>query len=391
MKSDRKLTSLWQDTAEAKKTTRKHNTEMQGDVIIIGNGITAFTTALILQQEGKKCIVVSAVDIINTTPETACLNTIPEVYTMYNTDMDATKARNIAKSKREAIDLVEGLVNKYNIDCDLTYQTGYQFARTDENVLMLKKTDELFKESGVVSKITDVIPVPLPFKKAYRFDFQAKLHPVKYLQGLSTALEGEGGIVLTNCIMTAVKHDNNTVVASTTCGTVTAGILIYADDTINEIATAALPLIPNCCYNAAFTLKNGPYPDGITYDMSSPSHTFSTYNIDGQQYIVATGFEYNEDDDFKDAFASLEHLLRKYFDVDQITHRWQSQCYSGIDGLPYAGLLPDRKNEYIISCCGNNAIVYGSICAKIVCSLIYNKHSDYEELYSPERIVDEQL
>ncbi len=53
---------------------------------------------------------------------------------MYNKDIDAGKARNIARSKREAIDLVEGLISKYNIDCDFSYQTGYQFAQTDENV-----------------------------------------------------------------------------------------------------------------------------------------------------------------------------------------------------------------------------------------------------------------
>ncbi len=65
MKPDRTLISLWEDTAEVKKTTHKHSTDIKGDVIIIGNGITAYTTALILQQEGKQCVLVSAVDIVN--------------------------------------------------------------------------------------------------------------------------------------------------------------------------------------------------------------------------------------------------------------------------------------------------------------------------------------
>ncbi len=389
MRSDRTFTSLWQDTAEITDTIQKHVADINGDVIVIGNGITAYTTALLLQNEGKKCIIVSAIDIMDITPETACLNTIPDLHSMYNKNINADKARSIARSKREAIDLVEGLINKYNIDCDFTYQTGYQFAQTNESVLMLENTEAIFKESGVVSKTTNVIPVPLPFKKAYRFDFQAQLHPIKYLQGLRTALEAEGGVVLTNCIMTSVDHSKDRVTASTNCGSIQAGALIYADDTINEITKAVLPVLPNCCYNAAFTLQNGPYPDGITYDMSSPAHTFITYNIDGQQYIVATGFEYNNNNDLEDPFAGLEQYLHKYFNINKITHRWQSKCFSGVDGLPYAGMRPGYANEYIISCPGNNAIVNGSISAKIICSLIYNKPSDYTELYSPERIKEE--
>ncbi len=173
-----------------------------------------------------------------------------------------------------------------------------------------------------------------------------------------------GGIVLTNCIMTSVKHDNNSITANTTCGTIHANMLIYAEDTIGEVATGILPVLPIAATMQHSHSKMARTLTALHMICPQPSHAFSTYTIDGQQYIVATGFEYNGNDDFIDAFASLEKYLHKYFKVDQVTHRWLSQCYTGVDGLPYAGLLPGHNNEYIISCAGNNAIVYGSISAR---------------------------
>ena len=57
MKRDGATTSLWQKDIpdySPKSTTIPHDV---ADVLIVGGGITGITTALLLQQQGKNCIV----------------------------------------------------------------------------------------------------------------------------------------------------------------------------------------------------------------------------------------------------------------------------------------------------------------------------------------------
>lgn len=53
-------TSLWQDTIDTISYTQEKKAAAPYDTLIVGGGITGLTTALLLQQQGQKCLLVEA-------------------------------------------------------------------------------------------------------------------------------------------------------------------------------------------------------------------------------------------------------------------------------------------------------------------------------------------
>ena len=53
----------------------------------------------------------------------------------------------------------------------------------------------LAAQLGLPATFTSDVPLPFPVKGAVRFDGQAQIHAVKYLQGLARAVTGEGSFV----------------------------------------------------------------------------------------------------------------------------------------------------------------------------------------------------
>src|ERR1700744_4919141 len=78
MKRDGTLSSIWQDTTSDYVPANNWQKDKVYDVLIVGGGITGLTSALLLQDEGKKCLLVEAHNIgFGTTGgTTAHLNTM---------------------------------------------------------------------------------------------------------------------------------------------------------------------------------------------------------------------------------------------------------------------------------------------------------------------------
>src|SRR5690606_26210615 len=101
---------------------------------------------------------------------TAHLNTVLDnSYDYIESDFGEDGAKLVASATREAIDLVEGLTTKSNIDADFSYEPGYLLAVTDEESEHLEKIVAATTRAGVVTNWTDNVPITLPFKKACRF------------------------------------------------------------------------------------------------------------------------------------------------------------------------------------------------------------------------------
>lgn len=390
MKRDGANPSLWQQTVQDFSPVNQWEKDTIYDVLIVGGGITGLTTALLLQQEGNKCIVAEANNIGFGTSggTTAHLNTLLDTpYTLTEKRFGTDNARLVARAAREAIDLIEGLISKYQINCEFSYQTGYLYAERDQEIADLDDIYEATLRAGVVGSPTPNIPVPIPFVKAYRFDFQAQLHATRYLHGLANAIEREGGVVLQQCMLTDVEN-GDCFYADTSLGVIKARKIVYATHQPPGLTIFNFRVAPYRTYAMAFTLKSGDYPEGLSYDMQDPYHYIRTQDIDGQKYVIAGGYDHktghNENTEYN--FIELEAYIRKYFDVDTICNKWSSQYYESDDGMPYIGHMPGHDNIFVATGFGGNGMTFGSLSAKILCGTIIEKNTNYESVFSPSRI-----
>lgn len=288
IKRDGTCTSIWQ--AEAAPYLAQNKPDQHGvyDVIIAGGGITSISAALLLQQAGRKCIVPEANNLCfgTTGGTTAHLNTLLDTpYTTINKKFGKEKAKLVARSVQEAIDLIRQNINTYQINCSFEETTAFLFAQDDKQEKELEKIKEATTEAGIHAKYTEQIPVLIPFTKAIQVEGQAKFIPIHYVYGLAKAFEEAGGVIVQQCRVTATE-ENETIEVETNCGPFTGNLLIYATHIPPTVNLLHLRCSPYRSYAMAVMLKNDTYPEGLIYDMYDPCHYYRTQEINGQQYLI---------------------------------------------------------------------------------------------------------
>jgi hypothetical protein len=392
MKRDGANRSLWQNLHEYIIRTTAIE-EKNYDVIIVGGGITGITTALLLQNSGKKCLIAEAKNIGfgTTSGTTAHLNTILDLtYAEIEKKFGKENTKVVLSAVLQAINIAESNIGKYNIDCDFSEHAGYLFSTDDEQSKKLDEAFEASQNAGCDVEYSDTIPVPVDFKKALVFKRQAQIHPTKYLYGLAKAFENAGGRILEQCRVTDAKEiDDKMIEVETSRGKFTAANLIYATHTPPGVNLLHFRCAPYRSYAMALTLKDKNYPVDLAYDLYDPYHYYRSQEIDGKTFLIAGGEDHRtaEKKDTEQCFVFLENYLRKHFEVDEVLYKWSSQYFEPADGLPYIGHLPGNpKNVFVATGYGGNGITYSQIASQILCDLIVKGKSEYEDIFNPLRI-----
>src|SRR6186713_1823488 len=135
IKRDSYTISLWQDNATPYESGNLVDNENIYDVIIIGGGITGVSTALLLQEEGKKCLLIEAHNIGYGTSggTTAHLNTLMDIpYYTIQKNFGKEAGGMVYTSAEEAINLIKYNVDRFNIDCGFEFADAYLFAQDED-------------------------------------------------------------------------------------------------------------------------------------------------------------------------------------------------------------------------------------------------------------------
>jgi glycine/D-amino acid oxidase-like deaminating enzyme/nitrite reductase/ring-hydroxylating ferredoxin subunit len=392
MNRDGQQISLWQNTAPTHRPVNSWSRETSYDALIIGAGITGLTTALLLQEQGLKCIVAEAHNVAfgTTGGTTAHLNTMLDTpYNQVAKDFGTDRSKLLRQACAEAISLVKFLSGKYNIDAGFAYRDGFLIAQDEKELDQLTEIVNAATEAGDTVSYTDSIPVPLPFIKAARFEGQAQIHSTRYVSGLAHAYEHAGGVLLEHCVVTNVDKNDELFTADTSLGNIKAKKIVYATHIPPGINILHFRCAPYRSYAMAFRLSTGAYPNGLLYDLKDPYHYFRAQEVDGVQYIIAGGFDHKSghEPNTEKPFLELEAYLRSIYDIASIDYCWSSQYFNAADGLPYIGHLPGANDGvYVGTGYGGNGMTLGSLAGKMLSDAVLGNENPYADLLSPARI-----
>jgi glycine/D-amino acid oxidase-like deaminating enzyme/nitrite reductase/ring-hydroxylating ferredoxin subunit len=383
--------SLWQDSAEPYESLKTTSVAEIYDVIIVGGGITGITTGLLLQQAGKKCLLIEAESLCygTTGGTTAHLNTLLDTpYTTISKNFSKDAAKQVAQATAEAIRLVKNNIDSYGINCEFEDAAAYLYAENEQQDKELKDIFDASVEAGLNVKYADSIPIPASFTSAIRVEDQAKFHPLKYVLALAAAFENAGGCIVQHCRVIGVNEKEHLEIETSTV-TFRAGNMIYATHIPGGINLLHLRCAPYRSYAMAGKLEGENYPTDLIYDMYDPYFYYRTQKIDGEKYVIVGGKDHktgHEDNTFRN-YLQLESRIKDIFPDFKLTHQWSSQYFEPTDGLPYIGHLPQHSDRvHVATGFGGNGMVYSHVSARILTDMITGKKSSYADLFNPNRL-----
>lgn len=382
--------SIWQSSAGADLQTSPAEDKVY-DVIVVGGGITGITTALLLQEAGKQCLLIEASETgFGTTGGTSAhLNTFFDTtYPEIDRDFGETASKLVAESGKEALSFIRELTGRYAIDCDFEYKDGVLFSQNKKETEQLAEILASSKAAGIAVEEAADNGVHIPFERALRFAQQAQFHPLKYIRALAAEFLKLNGTLLEHTFAEGAEFKNGVHLVKTADAVYQARHLIYATHMPPGITLANFTCAPYRSYVLGLTLKDDRYPDCLSYDMQEPYHYFRSHKIDGQRYLLVGGEDHKTGEgDPAAAFERLESYVRTYYEVDGIAFRWSSQYYVPVDGLPYIGKLPlGSDHTYVATGYNGNGMMFGTLAAMILRDQVLGKVNRYSELFSPSRI-----
>lgn len=182
------------------------------DVLIIGGGITGIATAYMLSKSNLNITIVEANKMAmgvtaNTTAKITSQHSLIYNYLLNSFGFDT--AKKYLDSNEEAIQIIENIVKKENIDCNFISQDAYVYTCDKSN--SQKIIDEVSAVTSLGLKAEYITECSLPFKveAGIKFPNQAQFHPRKYLLSLLPILEKENINIFEDSKVVNIKHIKN--------------------------------------------------------------------------------------------------------------------------------------------------------------------------------------
>lgn len=395
-------TSLWMATADVPQYASLGE-DTTTDICIVGAGIAGLTTAYLLVCAGKSVVVLDDGPICGgeTSRTTAHLsNVIDDGYTEMERLHGEEGARIAFESHGAAIDMIEHIVLKENIDCDFGRLDGYLFLTPDDTPDTLDKELAAAQRAGH-SAAEQLENAPLDgfdTGPCLRFPRQAQFHVLKYLSGVARAIETRGGRIFTGSHVKEVDPGSqirvDEVYIRTTAGpVVTANAAVVATNSpINDLVVMHTKQHPYRTYVIGARVPKGSVQRALYWDTGDPYHYVRLQEIeddDTSEILIVGGEDHKtgQEDDYDERFQRLEEWAREHFPMIQdVPFQWSGQVIEPIDGLAYIGRNPgDAPNVYIATGDSGMGMTHGTIAGILLTDLIMERPNRWAKLYDPER------
>lgn len=390
-------TSVWMATAAVPVFPTLPN-DIETEVCVIGAGIAGLTCAYLLSQEGKEVVLIDAMGIGagETGRTTAHLSPPDEWYVNIEDAFGADTARLIADSFAQAINLVEAIVQRENIDCEFERLDGYLYVLPGNQFKTLDKEYEAALRAGVDVQVLDRVP-GLSFDTGIcvRYKNQAQFHPLKYLSGLTQAFIRNGGKIYGQTRALSIDGNSDIQTIRTTGGNIKAKSVVVATNTpFNDRVVMHTKQAAYRTYVIGVRVPKASVPRILLWDTGDPYYyvrletpeSAADYDI-----LIVGGADHKvgQDTHPEHRYYEIEQWVREHFPMAQaVEYWWSGEVMEPSDGLAYLGRNPmDDRNVYVITGDSGNGMMHCTIGAMLVRDLILGRANPWQSIYDPSRKV----
>lgn len=386
--------SFWSDTAPDMRYPALSRS-LSVDVVVVGGGITGVTAAFLLKRAGKTVALLERGRCggFDTSRTTAHLTAITDqrLHDLVR-HFDKDRARLVWEAGFAAIEQIETLVRREEIDCDFLRVPGYLHAPVLPTVSDHRDTLEadaaLATELGFEARFLEHIPafgVP-----GIEFPGQAKFHPLRYVAALLAKIPGDGSHVFERTEVKEIEEEPLKVHAGRHA--IRCQHLVLATHTplmgVTGLVKALLfqtRLSLYTSYVVGAQIPAGTIPEASFWDTSDPYYYLRIDRGPGGDYAIYGGNDHKtgQASDTDECFRWLEAALTELIPGAAVDHRWSGQVIETHDGLPFIGETAPR--QFAATGFAGNGMTFGTLGAMMARDYVLGRESPWGELFAPER------
>ncbi|MEA5558483.1 FAD-dependent oxidoreductase [Nodularia spumigena] len=390
-----KTTSIWMTTAKVPdQSVLAENTH--ADVCVVGAGMAGMSTAYMLSREGKSVVVLDDGPIGGgqTCRTTAHLSNV--LYHRYFELEDIhgqERTKQIAESHTKAIDTIQAIASREQIDCDLERLNGYLFPPDLQSLDEMERELAAAHRAGLTGvELVKQAPVDgFDTGMCLRFPHQGQFDPLKYLAGLAEAIQRRGGRIYTGTHVQKITGGVTARVETSNGQVVTADAVVVATNSpISNLATMHFKQAAYMTFVIGIKVPRGSVTKALYWDTLDPYHYIRLQNLDEQYDVLIVGGEDHKTGQAHDAdarYARLEVWTRERFPMaTERLFRWSGQVMNADDGIAYIGKNPlDEDNIYIATGDTGLGMTHGTIAGMLLNDMILGRKNTWAEVYDPLR------
>jgi glycine/D-amino acid oxidase-like deaminating enzyme/nitrite reductase/ring-hydroxylating ferredoxin subunit len=390
-----KTISVWMTTAEVPNQSALME-NIHADVCVVGAGMAGMSTAYMLSRAGKSVVVLDdgAIGGGQTCRTTAHLSNV--LYHRYYELEDIhgqERTKQIAESHSKAIDTIQAIATREQIDCDLERLNGYLFPPDLESLDEMQQELAAAHRAGLTEvELVKQAPVDtFDTGMCLRFPHQGQFDPLKYLAGLAAAIQRHRGRIYTGTHVAKITGGFPARVETSDGYMVTSDAVVVATNSpISNLATMHFKQAAYMTYVIGAKVPRGSIPKALYWDTLDPYHYIRLQTVDDQYDVLIVGGEDHKTGQANDAdarYARLETWTRERFPVlEEILFRWSGQVMNADDGIAYIGKNPlDEDNIYIATGDTGLGMTHGTIAGMLLSDMILGRKNTWAEVYDPLR------
>jgi glycine/D-amino acid oxidase-like deaminating enzyme/nitrite reductase/ring-hydroxylating ferredoxin subunit len=392
---DGKTVSYWEASEDLQKKDPLSES-VETDVCIVGAGISGLTTAYLLTKAGRDVLVVDDGLIGGGTSArtTAHLtNAIDDrIYRIVGWHGEE-KAKLAVEAHTSAIDEIERIVSEENIDCDFLRLNGY-LIKAEDGEDNLQKEFEAARGMMPVEKIAQA-PIPDFYTgECLKFPNQGQFHILKYLTGLTKAIEQKGGRLFSNTRAVEWKGGDKPFLKTADGLTIHANSLVLATNyPIMSKMFAKLPAYRS--YVIGVRIPKNSMEKCLIWDTADPYRYVRLQEEKDFDLLIVGGEDHRtgQADDFEERFGRLWQWTNERFPMsEEVLYQWSGQFFETHDGLAFIGRFSDDEpNIYLITGDSGMGMTHGTIGGMVVSDLILSQSNPWTEVFDPSRIFTQSI
>lgn len=373
-----KNVSIWKDSKVNFKT-KKLDSDIDCDVLIIGGGLTGISTLYHLSKSDLKVVLVeqSKIGMGVTANSTGKLTYLQDsIYNKIWKKYDKDIAGRYLDSQKDAIRIAKNIIEVNNVDCDLVQTKSYVYTNKDKEIGNLKELKDFLVNNNVKVKEDNVDLVKS--KYMISVDDTYLFNPVKFIYGLVN--NSNLSLIYEDTSIVKIDKSDNGYFCYTDNNKIRCKFVVIASHYPYFILPFMFPIKGSL--EKSYLCSGKRNIDNLSLiSYSNPFISIRNYK-DYVIYLAESHINSRSVDDKK----HFQELVRKanniLIDPEYI---WSNIDIMTNDSLPYIGSIDD--NMFISTGYNTWGMTNGILGGYIISELVMGRDNKYSGLFDPKRSI----